>query len=124
MHWELPADLPPVQVPALSIQPLVENAIRHGIEPSAEGGRVDIRVTMDRNVLTVAVSNDLPGDSGTASAGHRIGQASVRERIQALDPLRQGRFDTRVEDGRYIAVITLPLVAGMPGRPQRKFRAA
>ncbi|HTA65086.1 MAG TPA: histidine kinase [Xanthomonadaceae bacterium] len=110
VRWELPADLPQMTIPALSIQPLVENAIRHGIEPSAEGGCVDIRVTADRDMLTVAVFNDLPGNGGIASSGHRIGQASVSARIRALDPLRQGRLDTRTEDGRYIAVITLPLV--------------
>lgn len=110
VHWDLPASLPSVRVPALSIQPLVENAIRHGIEPSPTGGVVDITLTADRQVLTVMICNDLPDNGGKAIAGHQVGLASVRERIHAFSQ-GQGRLDTRVEDRRYVAVITLPLSA-------------
>src|SRR5690606_1507218 len=42
VRWQLPEPLPQAMVPALSMQPLAENAVRHGIEPLPEGGRIDI----------------------------------------------------------------------------------
>ncbi|HEY2346449.1 MAG TPA: histidine kinase [Xanthomonadaceae bacterium] len=111
VRWALPTDLPAVSVPALSIQPLVENAIRHGIEPSATGGCVEIAVATERRSLVVTVRNDLPGDGAVAAAGHNVGLASVRERIHALDPQHRGTLETRMEGGRYVAVITLPLAS-------------
>ncbi|GAB2660786.1 sensor histidine kinase [Arenimonas aestuarii] len=108
VNWSLPPTLPDVVVPALSIQPLVENAIRHGIEPSPRGGRLDIAVVEEVDQVRVVVSNDLPPTGRKPAAGHQVGLASARERIQALSEGR-GRLETRVLDGRYVATITLPV---------------
>jgi two-component system, LytTR family, sensor histidine kinase AlgZ len=107
VSWQLPDPMPEVVVPALSIQPLVENAIRHGIERCPEGGRIDIDVRVENGALVVAIANDLPRPGGMPNAGHNVGQASARERITALSNGR-GRLDTRIENGRYLAVVTLP----------------
>src|SRR5690606_29909172 len=106
--WTLPEVLPDVAVPALSIQPLVENAIRHGIEPSPGGGRLDVTVVQEVDQVRVVVANDLPLAGRDPAAGHQVGLASARERIQALSEGR-GRLETRVQDGRYVATITLPV---------------
>ena len=108
VHWTLPGTLPDVVVPALSIQPLVENAIRHGIEPSPAGGRLDVVVAVEPDEVRVVVSNDLPPAGTRPAAGHQVGLASARERIEALSQGR-GRLQTRVQDGRYVATITLPV---------------
>ena len=107
LTWRLPDSVPNVRVPALSIQPLVENAIRHGIEPAAAGGRLDIEVEELAAGVQVRVSNDLPGAGQRAAAGHQVGLASARERIRALSDGR-GRLETRVQDGRHVATILLP----------------
>src|SRR5690606_5146487 len=109
VHWNLPPSLPDVVVPALSIQPLVENAIRHGIEPSPKGGRLDVTVVEEVDQVRVVVSNDLPPAGRKPAAGHQVGLASARERIEALSEGR-GRLETRVLDGRYVATITLPVI--------------
>lgn len=112
LTWDIPAELPALQVPTLSIQPLAENAIRHGIEPSTTGGDVSIRISTIDGFLQVAVSNSLPPASSRAAAGHQVGLSSVRARIHASTQGR-GRVDTRVADGLYTATIRLPLdVAG------------
>jgi two-component system sensor histidine kinase AlgZ len=108
VNWTLPETLPDVVVPALSIQPLVENAIRHGIEPSPRGGRLDVTVVEEVDQVRVVVSNDLPPAGRKPAAGHQVGLASARERIEALSEGR-GRLETRVLDGRYVATITLPV---------------
>ncbi|ODS63499.1 MULTISPECIES: histidine kinase [unclassified Arenimonas] len=108
VQWTLPETLPEVVVPALSVQPLVENAIRHGIEPSPSGGRLDVVVVVEPDEVRVVVSNDLPPSGTRPAAGHQVGLASARERIEALSQGR-GHLQTRVAAGRYVATITLPL---------------
>lgn len=107
VDWDVPEPLPAVAVPTLSIQPLVENAIRHGIELAAGGGRLDILVREGAAGVEVQVRNDLPGPGARAGMGHQVGLASARERIRALSEGR-GRLETRVQDGRYVATILLP----------------
>ena len=107
LEWNIPADVPDVMVPSLSVQPLAENAIRHGIERLPQGGRVDVTVEVIADQVIVTVGNDLPAQAG-GSGGHAVGLASARERVDALT---QGRGDvaTQQVDGRHIATMTLPL---------------
>ncbi len=110
LRWDLPESIPEVLVPALSVQPLVENAIRHGIEPMAQGGAVAITVHVREGTVRIVVTNDLPPHGRQGTGGHQVGLASARERINALSQGR-GRLDAGVVDGRYVATITLPLEA-------------
>lgn len=107
VRWNLPSTLPAAIVPALSVQPLVENAIRHGVELSSERSLVEITVEQRDSNIVVSVSNDLPSGNRSAHPGHRIGQTSARARIEALAGDR-GRLVTTIENGRYVATITLP----------------
>ncbi|MDQ3511077.1 MAG: histidine kinase, partial [Pseudomonadota bacterium] len=110
VSWNLPDPLPATIVPTLSVQPLVENAIRHGVERVSAPSTVDITVVQHDGVICITVSNDLPADGESSQHGHRIGQASARARIEALTGDR-GRLETRVENGRYVATILLPFTA-------------
>lgn len=107
LHWDLPETLPDVAVPSLSIQPLAENAIRHGIERLPAGGRLDIALTIDAQHVCVTLSNDLPPDA-PSSQGHAVGLASARERVQAMTEGR-GKVETQVVDGRFVATVWLPV---------------
>ena len=107
VHWHLPDPIPNVIVPSLSIQPLVENAIRHGVEMSTTQSTVEIEVQQHDDVVRVIVRNDMPTDGDTEHRGHKLGQASTRARIEALTDDR-GRLEIAVEDGRYVATVTLP----------------
>jgi two-component system LytT family sensor kinase len=87
------------------LQPIVENAIRHGIAKRTEAGRIEIaaKTTGDRLVLTV--SDDGPGPNGNGNGG--LGLANTRERLRRL------YGDATVELGQgapgAIATITMPL---------------
>lgn len=109
VQWELPSPLPGLAVPTLGIQTLAENAVRHGVEPSASGGTVTIAMTPDLDAGTweIRISNDLPDAAGRTNTGHRIGLEAVRSRVHQLTGGR-GRVETGVADGRYIATIVLP----------------
>jgi two-component system sensor histidine kinase AlgZ len=104
INWHLPDALPPVMIPTLSVQPLVENAIRHGIEHNPGGGNVTIEVAQNHDWIEISIRNTLPV-SATQTHGHQVGLDSVRARIEAL----RGQVETRQEEGDYVAVIRLPL---------------
>lgn len=111
VKWKLPDPLPEVMLPTLSVQPLVENAIRHGVELSSARSVVEIEVAQVDGLVRITVRNDLPANGRTSQQGHRLGQASTRARIEALTG-DGARFETTVEDGRYVATITLPKGSG------------
>jgi sensor histidine kinase YesM len=64
----------------MMLQILIENAIKHGLEPKIEGGRIDIRASVDNQVLQVDVLDD--GVGFNPFAGDGIGLANVRERLR------------------------------------------
>lgn len=68
--------------PPMLLQPLVENAIRHGLEPKVEGGTVEVSASRDGNRLRVEVRDDGLGFGGAPGGG--TGLANVRERIASL----------------------------------------
>lgn len=111
LRWEVPEALPPLSIPTLSVQPLAENAIRHGIEPSTSGGEVSVRVETVDGHLQISVANTLPPATARVASGHQVGLSSVRARLHAASRGR-GRVDTRISDGNYVAVIRLSLDAG------------
>ncbi len=79
---DLPAELAGLPVPPLLLQPLVENAIKHGLESNVSGGRIDIRAARDGQVLVLSVRDN---GSGLASAdGSGFGLRHVRDRLAAL----------------------------------------
>jgi LytS/YehU family sensor histidine kinase len=63
---------------------LVENAVRHGIDPAEEGGRIEVRVRRDSTQLHVQVLDTGVGLRGNADAGGGTGLANLRERLLLL----------------------------------------
>jgi two-component system, LytTR family, sensor histidine kinase AlgZ len=82
VHWFIDAGAGHARLPPLVLQPLVENAVRHGIEPSPQGGRVHVRTERKRGQVVVTVSNTLGDTPGSPGAG--IALANVRERLRLL----------------------------------------
>jgi two-component system, LytTR family, sensor histidine kinase AlgZ len=102
-----------VSVPPFSLQPLIENAIRHGIEPLAKGGKVTISVHRFEQQLVMRVSNPVVSEldrySATKAAQHNgIALDNIAQRL-ALMYDQAAQFEHGVVEGRYEAQITLPL---------------
>jgi len=106
---DVPRDVQRVRVPALMLQPLVENAVRHGIERAAEPGTIAIVARRAGDSLVIEISN--PGELAEVAEG--IGITNTRERLEQLFGARH-QFALRAEAGRVIAAVTLPFdeVAG------------
>jgi hypothetical protein len=81
VRWKVDPAALDVLVPALAIQPLVENAIKHAVASRIEGGAIDAAVTLDRD-LTVSISDDGEGFAPGWTEGTGLG--NLRERLRTL----------------------------------------
>lgn len=79
----LPRELAQQPVPTLLLQPLVENSIRHGLEPKVDGGHVLVSARRDGRTLVLQVEDTGLGEAG-APPGHGFGLAQVGERLATL----------------------------------------
>jgi len=77
---DLPDALSAVEIPPMLIQPVVENAIRHGLEPQVEGGRIELHARRDGDRLFLEVADTGAGFGDGTSAG--VGLANIRERLR------------------------------------------
>ena len=102
-------------IPLLSVQPLVENAVKHGVAPRMGTGFVRLDITSRLNTLTVTVSNSGECDSialKRANADGGIGLANVRRRLE-LCYGEESSFVAEVEDGVTTVGFLLPLRVGV-----------
>jgi signal transduction histidine kinase len=82
---DLPAELLDVAVPPMLLQPLVENAIAHGLEPKTQGGQIEVRARRDGGKVVLTVADTGPGpDAPPARGGTHVGIANTRERLRAV----------------------------------------
>jgi two-component system sensor histidine kinase AlgZ len=103
IEWALDETVGRARLPPLVLQPLVENAIRHGIEALPAGGTLRIQTSRSLGRAVVDISNPLPFRTQAASAGHGIALANVRERLQLLHDV-QAEFSAgeSEEQGRLV----------------------
>jgi two-component system, LytTR family, sensor histidine kinase AlgZ len=88
-------------VPPLLIQPLIENAVTHGIAPMVEGGSISIEARQDAGAVQIVIDNPYDSES-TRQAGTGVGMRNVRERLRNLFA-ESARLDV-VQDGRHFRV--------------------
>jgi sensor histidine kinase YesM len=97
------------EVPSLLLQPLVENAIRHGIARRPGAGRIDLTVRRTAGRLVITVADTGRGFTAEALRGqHGIGLANTRARLEQLYGDRQSLVLENAEEGGGIVRITLP----------------
>lgn len=112
VHMDLPEPLVALSVPPLLLQPLVENGIKHGLEPKVEGGRIEVRAWRDGEHLHLSVRDTGIGlQPGDAAPANGFGTAQVRERLAALyGPSASLSLSAATDaQGGTVAEITLPL---------------
>ncbi len=96
------------RVPNLLLQPLVENAIRHGIAPRAGAGRVEIRAARDNGVLRLQVRDDGPGLPEGDGLHNGVGLANTMARLQRLYGEAQRVTFANADDGGALVTLELP----------------
>ncbi len=110
---DLPPALAQLPVPPLLLQPLVENSIKHGLEPQVAGGRLEVRARRDGATLVLQV-RDTGGGLEAApadTAGTRFGLQQIRDRLHTLyGPAARLQLESAPDaQGGALATITLPL---------------
>ena len=106
---ELPAALAQANIPPMLLQPLVENAIRHGVEPKVDGGEITVRAGKEQDRLVVTVSDTGVGWSAPAGGGTGVGLANVRERLAAAYGANASMQVTAAPGGGASVAVRLPL---------------
>jgi two-component system, LytTR family, sensor histidine kinase AlgZ len=104
--WRLEEMPPDALVPPLMLQPLVENAVYHGIEPSQSGGAIAIEVKRSGAQLVLVLTNPLPAEARQA-AGNKMALANIRERLQ-LHFDAEASMQSVARDGTYEVCIRMP----------------
>jgi two-component system, LytTR family, sensor histidine kinase AlgZ len=103
---DVPAELADLEVPALALQTLVENSIKHAVSPNRQGGDIIVAARMDAGNLVVEVSDDGPGfERVSIEQGH--GLENLQERLTALFA-GEGHLDIGRRDGRMVVGVSIP----------------
>lgn len=107
--WKIPRILPSLQMPSLMLQPLVENAIYHGIEPIPEGGEIHVTVDADDKQVTISITNPVPEHVPEGRRrGNQIALNNIRQRLE-LAYGNQGRIDITHNATQHRVVLQIPL---------------
>lgn len=105
VEWSIDPRAGSAKVPALFLQPLVENAVKHGVEPSASGAEVKVTTQRRGSVVVIKVTNTVP--AGQGRPGHGVAQDNVRNRLRLLHDV-QAQFQTALIDGLYQVRMEVP----------------
>ena len=106
IEWSIDEEASEARLPPLILQPLVENAVKHGVEPSESGAVVRISTKQRGSVVVIKVTNTVP--AGTGAPGNGLALDNVRQRLKLLHDV-EGRFQTVLVDGIYQARIEIPV---------------
>lgn len=106
VDWRLDGLTPDLRVPPLLLQPLVENAVYHGIEPADSGGTIHIRLARAGKVLEIELTNPARAGGGH-HVGNRMALANLRERLSLHYDL-EASLEAGERDGLYRVRIVLP----------------
>jgi signal transduction histidine kinase len=118
-RFELPPSLATALVPPLLLQPIVENSVKHGLEPQVAGGRIEVSAAREGQVLVLRVRDSGAGFDAAAAGDGRYGLAHVRERLATLYGERASFELGPAPDGASgtLATIRLPLQTNEPAAP-------
>ncbi len=109
VHWDvdaLPAQTP---MPPLILQPLLENAIYHGVEQLAEGGTIRVTSSLGSKRIAITIANPLPRGTPTVTrAGNRMALDNIRERLR-LAYQGRGGVELETDAGQCVVRLIIPL---------------
>ncbi len=109
VEWQMDVEHQSMEVPTLCLQPLVENAIYHGIEPQTEGGIIKIQAHIENNSLCLSVTNPISQNGQMMyHKGNHMAQDNIRKRLQ-LTYGERASFEIHTEPALYKVVLKIPV---------------
>jgi two-component system sensor histidine kinase AlgZ len=110
VEWAVDGAPMDLLLPPLLLQPLVENAVYHGVQPLPEGGVVRIAAQVDTDGLVIRIENPRPAQITVRKGGHGMAQDNVRQRLHYAFG-DHARLEVIERPGYYAAVLHLPLTS-------------
>lgn len=108
VDWDIDALPEDALVPPLLLQPLLENAIYHGIESLTGGGTIKVTGQRYGRKLSIEIRNPFPGkEPQQHQRGNKVAMQNIRERLQAVYE-QHGKLETKLQDDNYIVTINIP----------------
>jgi len=108
VNWKLD-DLPRnARIPSLTLQPLLENAVYHGVEPLPEPGTVDVEGRRKGDMIYICVRNQLPIEKYKSPPGNRIARNNIHERLRLAFGPRAG-LTVAIDQTHYEVTVAFPL---------------
>ena len=104
--WDLEPGAAAARMPPLLLQPLVENAVRHGVEPSPEGGAIRVRTRVKHGRAVVTIANSVP--DAASRPGNGMALQNVRERLRLMHDVA-AQFDARRGPDAFRVQIVVPM---------------
>lgn len=109
VDWEVESLPKTVMIPPLLLQPLLENAVYHGVEPLPDGGRIKVRIASSDKVLRLTVENPCVAANVEQHSGNKMALKNIRERLELLFDV-EARYQVESTKESYRVEITLPCV--------------
>lgn len=105
VNWQLPSPLPALRLPRLSLQPLVENAVHHGIENSTAAGQITVSLTQQAGQWQIKVNNSVPATAEALARrrGHKVGLSALQARLAGSERVS---LTTAATPGQFEATLT------------------
>jgi two-component system, LytTR family, sensor histidine kinase AlgZ len=107
-EWQIEGLPSSGRIPPLTLQPLVENAIYHGIEPLRTGGVIEISGACDDRCVRISIVNPVTSATSPHHRGNRLAQENVKQRLIAHFGERGG-LEIDAKDDRYRVTVTVPM---------------
>ena len=117
VEWDIDGLPMRSRIPTLSLQPILENAIYHGIEPMADGGTIEIRAENTEDYYRLHIKNPLSGEASTETLrdGNQLAQDNVRQRLEACF---EGKASLQISASpdEYLVSLEIPIEHENPDR--------
>lgn len=108
IHWDIDNNLIEIEVPALCLQPLVENAIYHGIEPLPDGGIIAISAKNKNNKLVLCISNPIGNGAISNHPSNHMAQDNIQQRLNLVYG-HEASFIIKQDENTYTIILEIPL---------------
>jgi two-component system sensor histidine kinase AlgZ len=109
IHWDTENMPPDALIPPLILQPLLENAVYHGIEPLPQGGTIGVRLYREREELHLDVSNPAQSSTHLHMNGNKMALSNIRERLNLLFDV-EAQYQVESDADHYRVHILIPYV--------------
>ncbi len=108
VEWRVNVDTATVTIPLLTLQPLLENAIYHGIQPLPDGGTVTVTISKDNGMLELVITNPVAREDHSYEHGNKMALDNTRRRLEAVYGL-SASVTTHQDDEVFTTRVKYPL---------------